>query len=230
MILGLPWYDWAFLGFGVILMFVIALFIYYWYKMGPCQEYFTAARNGYDLGFLCMKGGKAKLKALKYIAGMFNGVGLPLSWIQRSPDSFRFGEVNAKVIMDQWGITVNTQIQEAVKTAIEEWNNDHIDEAGNPYQQITCYRDLIELIRAGQIDDPILTPAVCEVPLFEIINYLQQIRAADLEAHVSERVSEEVEDRTGQGWPMWMKIFIGCQLGIIMLCVGLYMILSKVGG
>ncbi|MDD5049999.1 MAG: hypothetical protein WC489_07305 [Patescibacteria group bacterium] len=226
MILGLQWYIWGFLALVLALMFTAAAFIFYWWKMGPCGDYFGAARRNQDLGFLAMKSGRAKFIAMDYIAGVFNAIKIPLSWIQRSPDSFRFGEINAKIFMDQWGIATDPKIQQAVKVIVEEWNDEHITQDGIPYDQITDYRSLMDKIIKGQIDDPVIIPAVCEVPLYEIERYLPKIKAADFEAHVAERVSEEIADRTGTGLPGWVKLFIIAQLGIVALCIGGYIILN----
>jgi hypothetical protein len=223
--LGLPWYIWGFVVAGFILFLVCLLAVYYYWKMGPVHGYWTATRNGQDLGVLIMKSGRMKFIAIRYLGKVFNAIGLPLSWIQRSPESHRFGEVNAKVLMDAWGITTDPKLQQAVKVIVEEWNQDHIDpKTREPYDQIQNYYDLMELIKEGKIDDPILIPAVFEVPLYEVERFLPKIGGADLEGHVAARVAEEMEEFKGNSIPGWMKIFMLFIVGIVVVIIAAFLL------
>lgn len=214
MILGLAWYWWVFVAFIIALMISNGLWIWYWWTMGPVSGYFTAARSGQDLGITVMRSGRMRFYAMKYVAGVFNAIGLPLSWIQRSPDSHRFGAVNAKIFMDTWGVAVDPKLQVAVKTIVSDWNGTHDED-----EQITNYDDLMKLIKNGTIDDPVLIPAVSEVPLFEIERYLPHIGAGDLEGHIAERVAEETDDLKTSAWPGWMKVLIAVEI-VICICMG----------
>lgn len=217
MILGLAWYWWAFVAFGVILLLSNGGWIWYWWTMGPVNGYWTASRTGSDLGVLVERSGRMKFKAMDYVAGVFTAVGLPLSWIQRSPDSHRFGAVNAKIFLDTWGIAIDPKLQTAVKTAVIDWNEAHDEE-----EQIANYGDLMDLLKAGKIDDPVLIPAVSEVSLFEIERYLQRIGAGDLEGHIAERVAEETDDLKTSSWPGWMKALIAVEMVICAIMAVVY--------
>lgn len=218
LILGIPWSIWGFVALGLALLISNALWIWYWWTMGPVSGYWRASRTNTDLGILCLKSGRMQFHAMNYVAGIFNAVGLPLSWIQRSPDSHRFGAVNAKIFLDCWGISTDPKLQTAVKTAVTEWNETHDDE------QITAYSDLYNLIRAGQISDPILMPAVAEVPLYEIERYLPHIGAGDLEGHIAERVAEETDDLRSGSWPGWMKAFIAIEIVVCVIMAIVYLL------
>ncbi len=219
LILGIPWYIWGFIALLLVILLSNALWIWYWWTMGPVSGYWRASRTNTDLGILCLKSGRMQFHAMDYVAGIFNSVGLPLSWIQRSPDSHRFGAVNAKVFLDTWGIATDPKLQVAVKTTVTEWNETHDDD-----EQITEYSDLYDLIRSGQIDDPILMPAVAEVPLYEIERYLPHIGAGDLEGHIAERVAEETDDLRPGAWPGWMKALIAIEIVICIIMAIVYLL------
>ena len=218
MILGLPWFIWGFVVLGLVVLFSNAIWIWYWWTMGPVSGYFRAARTNSDLGIVALKSGRMRFYAMDYVAGIFNAVGLPLSWIQRSPDSHRFGAVNAKIFLDTWGIATDPKLQAAVKVVVLEWNETHEDE------QIANYADLYNLIKAGRIDDPILMPAVCEVPLYEVERYLPHIGAGDLEGHIAERVAEETDDLKTGAWPGWMKALIAIEVVIVIIVCTVYLL------
>ena len=45
-VLGLPWFIWAFVVLGVIIVFSNALWVWYWYTMGPTGGLFGFLRRG----------------------------------------------------------------------------------------------------------------------------------------------------------------------------------------
>lgn len=208
-ILGLPWFIWAFVVLGVIIVFSNALWVWYWYTMGPVGQYWQAVRKNETLGILLTKGGKLRFAATDYVAGVMQALGLNMSWIIRSPDAWQLGSVPTKLLIDTWGIGADPKLLVAVKTAIGTWNEEH------PDAKIESYKDLYEKIKRKEIDDPILIPAVCEVPIYEIERYLPHIGAGDFEGHVAVRVAEEVDDLKGKEWPAWMKAFIMIEVGVI---------------
>lgn len=225
MILGLPWYIWALVGLFVALMMAIGLFLWYWMSMGPCNAYFRATRNGSDLGLLGMKSGGMKFVTLDYLSGIFREMNLKLGWLQRSKESWRFGRVNTKFVVDMWGVATEPKLQQAIKTAIIDHNAGEMateQEAamnGIEYegQFISDYPSLYDAVRTGRISDPVLIPAVFEVPTWEIMHYLEKIGAGDLNGHVDARVSEEKGmDRSAMDvMKIWMPIMI---MALLVVC------------
>lgn len=203
LIMGLYWYWWVFIVLILILMISNILWFWYWWCMGPCSGYWRALRSNGDLGLLGMRSGRLQFEAMDYVAGVFNDIGIPMSWIQRSPDSFRFGALNSKIFMDTWGIATDPKIQQGIKVIVNDWNKSHPEN-----DQIADYQDLFDRVKDGKIDDPITIPAVFEVPLYEIERFLQKIGPGDLEGHISERVQEETDEMKGSEWPRWMKVLI----------------------
>lgn len=208
-ILGLPWFIWAFVALGVIILLSNGLWVWYWWTMGPVGAYWKAARSGDPLGILLTKGGKLRFVATDYVSGVMRSLDLKMSWIIRSPDAWQLGAVPSKLLIDMWGIGADPRLLVAVKTAIGTWNEEH------PDAKIETYKDLYELVKQKKIADPILIPAICEVPIYEIERYLPHIGAGDFEGHIASRVAEEVEDLKGTEWPAWMKAFILIQVAVI---------------
>lgn len=222
-ILGLPWYMWAMVGLGIGIMGALGLFVVYWYMMGPCRAYFRAQWSNQDLALLGSKQGKLQFKGVKYVTGIFNAVGIPLSWIQRSKESYRFGKCNAKLVTDTNGICSEPAILQAIKVAVVEWNERELmreaycQTRGEEYEpELICdYYDLVKLIKEKKITDPLVIPSVFEVPLHEVEHYLAHIGPGDLEGHIAVRVMEEMEKEDPTALPMWAKIFLFALLGIV---------------
>jgi hypothetical protein len=224
MILGLPWYIWGFVGMGFIMMLIVMVFIFYWYSMGPVRDYFGAQQRGEDIALFLRKSGRMSIKRVKYVTGVFNAIGLPLSWIQRSDDSFRLGKCSAKVVCDTTGIASEPTINQAIKVAVAEWNDkefrrqERYAEGGKIYtpRLITDYYDLYHMIKNGEIDDPVVIPAIFEVPHWEIERYLAHIGSGDLEGHIAQRVAEAMQKADSTAFPGWFWpaiIIIGLVLG-----------------
>ena len=95
--------------------------------------------------------------------------------------------------------------QEAAMNGIE-YEGIHID-----------YPSLYDAVRTGRISDPVLIPAVFEVPTWEIMHYLEKIGAGDLNGHVDARVSEEKGmDRSAMDvMKIWMPIMI---MALLVVC------------
>ena len=233
MILGLPWYIWAIVGLFVALMITVGVFIWYWWSMGPCKAYSQACRNNTDLGILGMKSGRMKFVTLDYLAGVFRELDLKLGWLQRSNESWRFGAVNAKLVCDMWGIATEPKIKEAVKVAVMQHNAaEKVAEetaalAGFEYESnyITDYADLYTAVCDGTITDPILIPAVYEVPLFEVRHFLAEIGPGDLNGHVDARLAQEKGiDKTAMDV---MKVWMPIMMVALLIVVAVYLLFGS---
>ncbi|MCK9544268.1 MAG: hypothetical protein M0R03_19795 [Novosphingobium sp.] len=219
LVLGLPWYIWVFVVLGMALFLSNVLWFWYWWTMGPVGDYWKSVRKGNPLGILLTKGGKLKFIAMEYIAGAMTNAGLKMTWIIRSPDAWQLGSVPSKLFLDMWGIGADPKMQVAVKTAIDNYNENLSDD-----DKLKDYYDLVQAIIDKKIDDPILIPAVCEVPLYELSRYLPEVGSADLEGHISKRVSDRMEAMDSKSLPMFMKIFIAMQVGILILLAIVYLL------
>jgi hypothetical protein len=227
LVLGLPWYIWAFVAFGVVFMVVIAVLIYYWYVMRPVGGYFPAQKNGDPLLIFLRKSGKASLRPAKYLTGIYNDRRYPLSWIQRSNSSFGLGKCTTKIVTDMNGIASEPELNMAIKTWVSEWNDKELRLQANEYYSgrsytpdlVKDYYDLYRMVKEGRVDDPVIIPSVYEVPLYEIERYLAHIGPGDLEGHIATRIEEDKieEENADKNMPGWMWMFIAVEVIILIL-------------
>lgn len=233
-IMGLPWFIWALVGMGVVLLLVIGVFVLYWYMMGPCRDYFKAQMRGEDITLLGQKSGRLRFRAADYVTGIFNSIDMPLSWIQRSNESYRFGKCMTKIVHDSYGICQEPTILQGIKEVVFNWNELELNrmayysQAGQEYQPdlITNYDDLYEKVKKGEIEDPVAIHSVFEVPLHDIEQYLAHIGPGDLEGHIAVRVAEEMEKADGEAWPSWMKAFIMIEIAVVVMVIAAYTLRS----
>jgi len=194
---------------GALIILTNALWLWYWMTMRPVGGYFTAVRGGQTLSILVTRVGKLKFTPVSYIGNVLTNMGLKMSWLVRSPDSWQLGAVPTKLVIDSWGIGADPKLQVAVKTIIGDWNKEH------PDNKIETYDDLREKIMKKQIDDPVLIPAVAEVPIYEIERYLPRIDSSGFEGHIQQRAAELIGPMKGTELPGWIKIFLILEMAVV---------------
>jgi hypothetical protein len=207
----------------MILGFVL---VWYWLKMGPCRAYFGAAVFGSgEIGLLCRGSGRASFINTRYVNGIFNAIGVPLSWIQRSFESYRFGACSMKILCDTTGIATEPAVQQAIKEFVINHNDRELrreqafaekDRIYTP-QLIQDYEDLYQYIIEGkdlngnpvEIPSDIKIHAVFEVSIDKVQRFLAHIGPGDLEGHLAVRIAEDKEaDKDLSKVPTWMWIVI----------------------
>jgi len=218
-----------------IIMIMGFVLVWYWLKMGPCRAYFGAAVFGSgEIGLLCRGSGRASFINTRYVNGIFNAIGIPLSWIQRSFESYRFGACSMKILCDTTGIATEPMVQQAIKEFVINHNDRELrreaayakaDKYYSP-QLITDYEDLYQYIIEGKdlngnaVDIPpeIKIHAVFEVSIDKVQRFLAHIGPGDLEGHLAVRIAEDKEagDQKDKvpGW-MWIVIIIFIAFGAL---------------
>lgn len=220
-ILGIPWFYWGYVACLVLVMILVGLGVFYYVSMAPVNAYFWAAWHNQDLLLFARKSGKISLRESKYLTGIFNDKNYPLSWIQRSSSSFRLGKCSTKLVTDTTGIASEPELNMAIKTYVSEWNDKELRAQADAYMNnetytpdlITDYYDLYKHVKDGKMVDPVVIPAVFEVPLWEIERYLPHVGPGDLEGHISTRIEEDKieEENKNKHMPewVWMALIIG---------------------
>jgi hypothetical protein len=228
LILGVPlMYFLIIIVLCFALMMLLVVFIWYWNKMGPVRAYFGASLSGSELGLLCRQSGRASFINIRYITGIFNAIDIPLSWIQRSDESYRLGACSMKVLADNTGIATEPTIQQAIKEFVVGHNDRekrrimYFEQRGKEYNPcfIRDYDDLYNMVVTGvdpngnEVDIPneIKIHAVYEVPIQQVQQYLAHIGSGDLEGHIAVRIAEDQEDRKDDsklpGW-FWIAVAV----------------------
>lgn len=234
MIFGLAWYIWGFVACGVVIMALLGVFAWYYFTMAPVNSYFWSAWANEDVGIFLRLSGRMSLRPLKYLTGIFNDKRYPLSWIQRGDSTFRLGKCSAKIITDMTGIATEPELNMAIKTWVAEHNDAELKKQADAYfngdtyapRMVLDYYDLYEMVKNGEVDDPVVIPAVYEVPLWEIQRYLAHIGSGDLEGHIATRIEEDKEEErdADKKMPGWMWLFIAVEV-IILIPIALIMLM-----
>lgn len=221
-----------------IIMMILMIFVWYWIKMGPCRAYFGAVTFGGsgELGLLCRQSGRASFIGTKYVTGIFQQIGIPLSWIQRSWESYRFGASSMKILCDMTGIATEPAAQQAIKEFVIAHNDYELRkekayaEKNKEYipQLITDYEDLYQFIVEGrdlngnpiEIPPEIKIHAVFEVPIQSVQRFIAHIGAGDLEGHIATRIAEEMEEKRDESkLPGWFWIAVAIEIVIMALFI-----------
>jgi hypothetical protein len=215
--------------FSIFMLILMGL--WYWKKMGPCRGYFGAVvRGDGELGMLCRQyhqSGRASFVNPKHITGIFNEIGISISWIQRNWEFYRFGAASLKILCDMTGIATEPSIQQEIKAFVTEYNDNYPG-------LITDYEDLYQMCITGHdingepVDVPtnIKIHVVSEIPVQNIQRFLSHIGSEDLDGHVAVRISEDMEkDKKSETPPGWFWIafallIVGMIIYDIMLYVG----------
>lgn len=210
-----------------VIMILLVVFIWYWNKMGPVRAYFGASLSGSELGLLCRQSGRASFINIRYVTQIFNALDIPLSWIQRSDESYRLGGTSLKILADNTGICTEPTIHQAIKEYVV-YHNDrerrreaYFESQGKEYipQFIRDYEDLYQLIITGkdangnpvEIPNEIKIHAVYEVPIQQVQQYLAHVGPGDLEGHIKVRIAEDMmqkkDDSNLPGW-FWLAVAV----------------------
>jgi hypothetical protein len=239
MIFGMPMTYFIILIVLIFIIFMIlVMFVWYWIKMGPCRAYFGAVTFGGsgELGLLCRQSGRASFIGTKYVTGIFQQIGIPLSWIQRSWESYRFGASSMKILCDMTGIATEPAAQQAIKEFVITHNDrelrrekkaEELEKVYRP-QLITDYEDLYQFIVEGkdlngnavEIPSDIRIHAVFEVPIQSVQRFLAHIGAGDLEGHIATRIAEEMEEKKDESkLPGWFWIAVAIEVVIMVVFI-----------
>ena len=196
------------------IMMLLMMLLWYWMKMGPCRAYFgSVVRGNGELGMLCRQyhqSGRASFIKTDYITGIFKAIGIPMSLIQRSGESYRFGAASLKILCDMTGLATEPVVQDAIKNFVINYNDTELTKDNPAF--ITDYEDLFHMATTGYNanGEPVDVPAgikihiVSEVNTQDIQRFLAHISSEDLDGHVSVRISEDrIKDKQSESPPGW---------------------------
>jgi hypothetical protein len=220
------------------IMMLIMMFVWYWMKMGPCRGYFGAAVRGTsELGMLCRQyhqSGRASFVNPSHITGVFNTIGISLSWIQRNWESYRFGAVSMKLMCDTTGIATEPSIQQEIRNFVI-WYNDYEkakqdDDPEYLPAVITDFEDIYQMVITGRntngeyipIPPNICIHIVSEVPTQNIQRFLAHVSSEDLDGHISVRISEDLlKDQKSESLPGWFWFAVAAEVVIMIVYIGM---------
>jgi len=215
--------DLLWIGLIVILgTVVMSVFVVAFVWLAPVIPYIKAKLDNKDLVFMLGKDNKMRLVPAKYSSSVYSTAKFPYSFIQREPRSFRFGDLQAVFVLDNWGVIIDPLMVEALKElekigisnyeeleyAMKLWVAD--EKANVPYEQ-----------RRGL--DPaskIAVHAFTDIDLQKLYDYIGNVTPSEIRAHLDEKIAiivEEYRDLGGKkdgGTPWILIISIIGLLGI----------------
>jgi hypothetical protein len=206
--------DLLWIGLIVILgTVVMSVFVVSYVWLTPVMPYIRAKLDNKDLVFMLGKDNKMRLVPAKYSSSIYSTAKFPYSFIQREPRSFRFGDLQAVFVLDNWGVIIDPLMVEALKElekigisnyeeleyAMKVWAED--EKAGLSYDQ-----------RRGL--DPaskIAVHAFTDIDLQKLYDYIGNVTPSEIRAHLDEKIAiivEEYRDLGGkkEGGTPWILI------------------------
>jgi hypothetical protein len=223
--------------FGLFLVIVVivcfAVVAYMW--LIPVLPYITAKLQKKDLLILIGKNGKIRLIPAKYSSSMFESAKPPYSFIQRIPKAWRFGDVQAVFVIDNWGIAVDPTMTEGLKELenIGIVNYEDLEEAlksdAEEIRSAKAQNREVDLSKIKVANKTIVTHAFTDVDWTKLMDYIADVSPSEIRAHLDEQIAKIVEEysqfkpKEGGGISIWMIVMI---LG---LCVIGYLGMKSMG-
>jgi len=214
----------------VVLAFVIFLmlcgYMLCYVLLKPVMPYLMAKLKKEDLMLLIGRDNKIKMIPAKYSSGVFDSQKPPFSFIQRTPKTYRLGDRNIVIVIDDWGVVLDPDMAEALDVLHERGYTNYkqlenalkqVDGDGNP---------LIENSTVIKIN------AFRDLTIGEILNYTGDIKPVEIRAQRDEDVIEYLSNysnlipsKKGGNTSMIMIIIV-----VVLVAAGGFLMMSGGGG
>ncbi len=189
-------------AFAMVLLIIFTFIAVAFSWLQPVLPYVIAKIKKKDILILLGKDNRIRFIPAKYSSGVYTTSTPPYSFIQRVPNAYRLGTLNAVLVHDGWGIVVDPDMNEALNVLHE--------------QGYTTYEKLEDGLKANVIKDAdlIRIHAFKDIDISKIKNYIVETTPSEVRAHVEERVARivsdmnETEGGSGGGISMVMIIVI----------------------
>ena len=230
-ILGIGLSTWAII-FLILVIMVMGFAMYLGYsKLGPVEGYFWTALFGAgddkDIGII-FQNHRVSFKRLRYFSGVFSALGM--TWTAKKTEHHLFGECNAELLVDYWGLTLDPKINIATLDFINAWNSD--DEPEFMFEPdftwlpkkadrapITNFDTLYAAIEKCPSDAAIRMRAFSYVPVYDLQRYYpRNLTASDLTGY--QEAMKKVTDEKAQS-PSTNYLPIICFIAGVLLGVGI---------
>lgn len=212
------------LAFVIFLMLCGYMLCYVLLK--PVMPYLMAKLKKEDLMLLIGRDNKLKMIPAKYSSGVFDSQKPPFSFIQRTPKTYRLGDRNIVIVIDDWGVVLDPDMAEALDVLHERGYTNYkqlesalkqVDEDGNP---------LIENSTIIKIN------AFRDFTVGEILNYTGDVKPIEIRAQRDEDVidylsnySNLIQTKKGGNTSMIMIIMV-----VVLIAAGGFLMMSGGGG
>jgi len=189
--------DLLWIGLIVIMGTVVvsvAVVAYVW--LTPVIPYIRAKIKGQDLVFMLGKDNKMRLVPAKYSSSVYTTAKFPYSFIQREPRSFRFGDLQAVFVLDNWGVIIDPLMVEALKELEKAGisNYEELEAAMNVWMDEMKRGVPVESRRGIDPASKIAVHAFTDIDLQKLYDYIGNVTPAEIRAHLDEKIAAIVEE------------------------------------
>jgi hypothetical protein len=206
--------DLLWIGIIVILgTIVMSIFVVAYVWLTPVMPYIMAKLAGKDLVFMLGKDNKMRLVPAKYSSSVYSTAKFPYSFIQREPRSFRFGDLQAVFVLDNWGVIIDPLMVEALKELekIGISNYEELEYAMKLWVEDERNNVIYEHRRGLDPASKIAVHAFTDIDLQKLYDYIGNVTPSEIRAHLDEKIAtivEEYRDLGGkkEGGTPWILI------------------------
>ena len=212
------------LGFVIFLMLCGYMMCYVLLK--PVLPYLMAKLKKEDLMLLIGRDNKLKMIPAKYSSGVFDSQKPPFSFIQRTPKTYRLGDRNAVIVIDDWGVVLDPDMAEALEVLHE--------------RGYTNYAQLEAALKQTDANgDPLIeNSTIIRINAFrsftvgDVLNYTGDVKPVEIRAQRDEDVIEYLSNysnllptKKGGNTSMMMIVVV-----IILIAAGGFLMMGGGGG
>lgn len=206
--------DLLWIGIIIILVtLVTSIFVVAYVWLTPVMPYIRAKLQGKDLVFMLGKDNKLRLVPAKYSSSVYTTAKFPYSFIQREPRSFRFGDLQAVFVLDNWGVIIDPLMVEALKELekVGISNYEELEYAIKLWVQDEKDNVIYEHRRGLDPASKIAVHAFTDIDLQKLYDYIGNVTPSEIRAHLDERIAAIVEEYRDLGvksdsGPNWILI------------------------
>lgn len=198
--------------FMMIIMVLIGIIVIGYVWLSPVMGYVKAKWQKKDLVILVGKDNKIRMIPAKYSSGLYSTSKPPYSFIQRIPKSYRLGDLSCVFVHDGWGIVLDPDMIEALKTLSS--------------KGYTTYESLKKAVADGELqeDDVIRIHAFKDIDFHAIEEYIGDMSPGQIRAHIDEKMAEFIEQykafgsmQTGMSSNMMVMLVLVAIIGLVAL-------------
>jgi hypothetical protein len=205
---------------GTIFMSV-SVVAYVW--LTPVMPYIHAKLKGKDLVLMLGKDNKLRLVPAKYSSSIYSTAKYPYSFIQREPKSFRFGDLQAALVLDNWGIIIDPLMVEALKELerIGISNYEELEYSMKIWVEDEKHNIPYDERRGLDPASKIAVHAFTDIDLQKLYDYIGNVTPSEIRAHLDEKIAAIVEEyrdlggkKEGHNWILIISLIGLAGIGI----------------
>ena len=197
---------------GFVIFLLICGYMVCYIMLKPVIPYLMAKLKKQDLLLLIGRDNKLKMVPATYSSGMFDSKKPPFSFIQRTPKTYRLGDRNTVIVIDDWGVVLDPDMAEAIEVLYERGYTNYEQLESALKQKDENGEPVIENSTIIKIN------AFRDFTIGHVTNYTADIKPVEIRAAIDEEVISYLENysnllptkKGGSGSMIMIIIVIAC--------------------